>query len=159
MKNWSYILLLFFAAGCGRHPAGGEILPSFNVLLADSTTQLNMGKVATGSPIVLLYFSPDCEHCQKETEEILHHMDALKQARFYFVTNDPFDRLQIFYKYYKLRQYPNVVLGRDDQFFLLRHFKGAYPPYIVVYDRDKRQRAAWQGDTPIDTIISRVNNL
>jgi len=159
MKYGAYIIILFFVASCGRRPGGGETLPSFNVLLADSTTNLNMGQVVKGSPIVLLYFSPDCEHCQKETEEILHHMDALKNARFYFVTNDPFDRLKIFNYHYKLEQYSAIVLGRDDQFFLLRHFKGVFPPYVVVYDKDKRQRAAWQGDTPIDTIISVVNKL
>lgn len=137
----------------------GEVFPSFNILLADSSTHLNTGNIETGRPIALLYFSPDCEHCQKETQDILHHMDVLKQARFYFVTIDPFDKLKEFKGYYKLDKYPNIVVGQDDQFFLLRHFKGVSPPYLVLYDKDKRQRASYQGEVAVDTLISFVNNL
>jgi len=159
MKKILIISCMSLLGRCTYHSKGGESFPSFNILLADSTTRLNTDTIKEGSPIVLLYFSPDCEHCQKETEQILHHMDSLKEARFYFVTNDPFDRLRTFKGYYKLDRFPNVTLGRDEDFFLLRHFKGAYPPYLVLYDRQKRQRAAYQGDTPVDTIISFVNNL
>lgn len=146
-------------AACTSQPKGGETFPSFDMLLADSVTRLNTATIEVGGPIVLLYFSPDCEHCQKETEAILGHMAVMKETRFLFVTNDPFDKLKAFKGYYKLDRYPNIILGRDEQFFLLRHFKGAYPPYLVLYDRQKQQRATYQGDTPVDTIISFVNHL
>jgi len=144
---------------CTSGSKGGAPFPIFDILLADSTTRLNTATIKEGAPLVLLYFSPDCQHCQKETESIIQHMPALQEARFYFVTNDPFDRLKIFKGYYKLDQFPNITLGRDEQFFLLRYFKGVSPPYLVLYDRQKRQRAAYEGDTPVDTIISFVNHL
>jgi len=124
------------------------------MLLADSSTRFSTASIKEGHPIVLMYFSPDCEHCQKETEVILKNMHALENAQFYFVTNDPLDRLKAFIGYYKVSKYSNITLGRDDQFFLLKYFKGAPPPYLVLYDRHKRQRAAFQGEMPIDTIIS-----
>jgi len=158
MKPTIIITLIVLLASCKSQPKG-EPLPSFNILLPDSATRLNTASIKEGNPIVLLYFSPDCEHCQKETEAILQNMASLKKAQFYFVTNDPLDRLRTFNGYYKLDRYPNITLGRDEQFFLLRYFKGAYPPYLVLYDREKRQRAAYQGDTPVDTIISLVNHL
>jgi len=159
MKNVLVIAFTTLFTACTTHPNVGESFPSFDLLLADSVTRLNTATIKEGDPIVLLYFSPDCEHCQKETEAILKHMSAMKEAQFYFVTNDPFDKLKVFKGYYKLDRYPNITLGRDEQFFLLRHFKGAYPPYLVLYDRQKRQRVAFQGDTPVDTIISFVNHL
>jgi len=159
MKRTISFVAICLLAACKYQKNAGELFPSFDILLADSSTHLNTGSVEEGNPLALLYFSPDCEHCQKETEDILQHMDALKQARFFFVTNDPFDRLKVFKGYYKLDQYPNVVLGRDEQFFLLRHFKGILPPYLVLYDRNKRQRAAYQGNVAVDTLISFVNHL
>ena len=159
MNKIIIIAFVVLLANCSSHLKGGAFFPSFEMLLADSTTRLNTSTIKEGQPIVLLYFSPDCEHCQKETESILQHMSAMKDAQFYFVTNDPFDRLKDFKGYYKLDKYPNIILGRDEQFFLLRHFKGIYPPYLVLYDRQKRQRAAYQGDTPVDTIISFVNHI
>ncbi|HVU83536.1 MAG TPA: hypothetical protein VHC50_01760, partial [Puia sp.] len=100
-----------------------------------------------------------CEHCQKETQSILHHIDALKRVQFLFVTNDPFDRLKVFESMFNLTKYPNIKLGRDEQFFLLRYFKGVSPPYLVLYDGHKEQQHVYQGETSVDTIISSINNL
>jgi len=159
MKKIFTISFVILLSACTLYPKEGELFPKFNILLTDSITRMNTETVAEGDPIVLLYFSPDCEHCQKETADILKHMSVLKEARFFFVTNDPFDRLKAFKGFYKLDTYPNIVLGQDEQFFLIRHFKGAYPPYLVLYDRQKKQRAAFQGETPIDTIISFVKKI
>jgi len=159
MKKIAFIMLIAYFAACKSHPAGGETFPAFDILLADSVTRVNTGLITKGNPIVLIYFSPDCEHCQKETESILQHIQSLKGVRFYFITSDPFERLRAFKGYYKLNQYPNIIIGRDEQFFIIRHFKGAYPPYLVFYDQEKYQRAVYQGDTPVDTIISFVNHL
>jgi hypothetical protein len=159
MKKLLTIAIVLLLGACTSRPKGGEPFPQFDILLADSTTRLNTASIPEGAPIVLLYFSPDCEHCQKETAAILQHMQALKNARFFFVTNDPLERLKTFKTYYKLDNYANITLGQDDRFFLLRHFKGAYPPYLVLYDKQKQQRAAYQGETSVDTIISFVNSL
>jgi thiol-disulfide isomerase/thioredoxin len=159
MKTAILFLAVCLYAACKSPKDAGEPLPSFDILLADSSTHVNTAQVEAGRPIVLMYFSPDCEHCQKETKDILQHMNALHEARFLFVTIDAFDRLQVFNKYYQLSKYPNVMLGRDEQFFLLRHFRGIAPPYLVLYDRNKKQRASYQGDIAVDSLISVVNNL
>jgi len=158
MRKIITVIIAGLLAACKSHPTG-EPFPSFDILLIDSATRLNTASIKEGNPIVLLYFSPDCEHCQKETEAILRHMPSMKEAHFYFVTNDPFDKLKTFNGYYKIDNYPNVTLGWDDRFFLLRYFKGIYPPYLVLYDRHKHQKAAYQGDTSVDTIISFINRL
>jgi peroxiredoxin len=158
MKKIIPILIIGLFATC-KSRTRGETFPAFDILLADSTTRVNTTTIKKGNPIVLLYFSPDCEHCQKVTEAILQHMSAMKQAQFYFITNDPFERLKVFNGQYKLNHFPNIILGRDEQFFLFRHFKGVYPPYLVLYDRHKQQKATFQGETSVDTIISLVNHL
>jgi len=159
MKYLSIALLPLLLIACRSDSAGDETLPAFDILLTDSSTLLNTRAISGDTPVVLLYFSPDCSHCQAETETILRHMNLLKKIRFYFVTTDPIDRLKAFIGYYKLDRYPNIILGRDEQFFILRHFKGAYPPYLVLYDRHKKQKAAFQGDITADQIISSISNL
>jgi len=143
--------------GCSTR--GGETLPSFDLLLSDSTTTLHTADIREGNPIALLFFSPDCEHCQHETETIIHHMDSLKGVRFFFITNDPLDRLKMFDHVYKLNKYSNITLAWDNQFLFPRHFKGAYPPYLVIYDRDRRMRGAFEGGLEANKMIQFVNSL
>jgi len=158
MKKHIVIAITLLAIAC-RNSGGGETIPPFDFLLSDSTTRFNTAAIPQGSPIVLLYFSPDCEHCQHETETIIHHMDSLKQVRFYFITNDPPDRIKVFSEVYKLDKYANITLGWDNQFFFPRHFKGAAPPYLVLYDKQKRMQGAFEGGLEASKMIEFVNKL
>jgi thiol-disulfide isomerase/thioredoxin len=134
-------------------------LPSFNLLMADSINIFNTGNIRQGKVSVLFYFSPDCEHCQKETVDLLKHMPALKNVQFYFVTNDPLDRLKVYNSYYKIFRHLNIIIGRDYTFFFLRYFKGATPPYLIIYDKNKRQRAVFKGESNISDVVSFINQL
>lgn len=158
MRMLIAICLCFFAIAC-RNSGGGETLPSFDFLLPDSTTHINTNAIPTGNPIALLYFSPDCEHCQHETETIIHHMDSLKHVHFYFITNDPPERIKIFKEVYNLDKYANITLWWDNQFFFPRHFKGASPPYLVLYDRQKRMQGAFEGGLEASEMVVFVNKL
>lgn len=159
MKYTAYILMVAFFASCSSSKPEGETMPEFNLQLSDSITQFSTASIASGSPIALMYFSPDCEHCQKETSGILQKMDSLKQVRFYLVTNDELENMLAFKKHYGLDKYSNITVGRDKEFFMIRHFKGIITPYMVIYDKNKRQAAVFSGETTPSQVISAVNNL
>ncbi len=150
----SSILLLI---SCKERSGKKSSLPFIDLLLADSLTHINTDDIKGGKPVALLYFSPDCEHCQHETKSILQHMDSLKDVRFYFITNDSLNKIKIFKSIYQLGKYPNVTLGWDTQFLFPRHFKGAYPPYLVLYDRQLQQLGAFEGGLEPSKMISLIN--
>ncbi len=148
------ILLLF--ASC---MSGGPKLPSFDLLLIDSTTVLNTKDIPGGKPIILVYYSPDCEHCQQETEDILKKMDSLKRVQFYFITTDPFDRMKVFKQYYKLDKYNNITLGRDYKSFFPRYYKVLAPPFSNVYNRHKRLVGTFAGQATAGDFIRLLDKI
>jgi len=161
MKSWIFIIvcsLLYCCSGKGKKKAGEE-LPAFDLQLLDSVTNFNTSSIPAGNPIALIYFSPDCEHCQNETKDILQHIDSLKQIRFYFISNDPLGNMREYDKKFKLHNYSNIVLGRDTKFFFPAHFKKVSPPYIVTYGPDRIKREIFMGETSISQIISSINTL
>jgi thiol-disulfide isomerase/thioredoxin len=132
-------------------------LPAFNILETDSSTVFNTGTLPTGKPIILMYFSPDCEHCQHMTEELLKNMDSLKQVTFVMLTALPFDKMRNFFQYYKLANYKNITMGRDYEFYFSRHYGSQYVPYLAVYDRHKHLMKVFDGGTKVSTLIQLVN--
>lgn len=158
MKYLLILSLIFFAVTC-KPQKRGEPLPAFDLLLLDSVTKLNTSDIAGGRPIALLYFNPNCEYCQKETKDILKHMDSLQQVQFYFITNDPFDSLKLFNDVYKLYRYPNITLGRDCKYFFPGHFNNVSPPYMVIYDADKILRGVFHGETEARDLIAFITQL
>ncbi|OQP54315.1 hypothetical protein A4H97_22795 [Niastella yeongjuensis] len=134
-------------------------LPPFHLLLLDSVTDLNTNDIPKGRPSVLVFFSPDCDHCQKQTESMLAHMDSLSAVNFYFITIDPFDRMQVFNSVYKLERYPNITVGKDYTFFFPYHYKGAQPPYNAIYDAHKRLVTILPQETNARELLSYLNKL
>lgn len=133
-----------------------SILPSFNLLLIDSTTLFNTKHIHAGKPTVLMYFSPECEHCQAQTEAILKNMDSLKNVQFYLFTTLPFNKLKDFFYFFKLYDYKNITVGRDYEFYFSRHFESQYVPFVAVYDKQKKLIKAYDGGVKVATLIEVV---
>jgi hypothetical protein len=119
-------------------------------------TTLNTDDIPTGKPLIMIGFSPFCKHCQDETEDILKHMDSLKDSRFLFVTPYPFDQMKTFYLYFKLSQYPNIQMARDSADDFLRYFKADGVPYTLVFDSKKRLKRAIQNQAYASELIQAV---
>jgi thiol-disulfide isomerase/thioredoxin len=130
----------------------GRLLPSFNLLLVDSVTKLNTAEIPEGRPFIVIDFSPWCTHCQAETRNIIAHMQQLKNTRIYYVTTFPYDQMAAFYRYFKLKQYPNITMGRDTANILFPYFKGTGVPYTLVFDPKKRLRQVINGEANIDKL-------
>jgi thiol-disulfide isomerase/thioredoxin len=159
MKKHLTISLIILLTSCKYFGPKGVELPSFNLLLLDSTTHLNTNQIPSGKLTILLYFSPDCDHCQRETDSILHNMKSFERVQFYFVTNDPMDRMRVFNQYYKIYNYKNITLGQDYNFYFITHFKTNGPPYMVIYDQDKKERATFIGQADINKVIEFINTI
>ena len=158
MKKLTFIIVIIFAIAC-HHGRKESHLPFFNLLLPDSTTRFNTAMIPEGKTTILLYFSPDCEHCQHETEGILHAMDSLKEIRFYFITTDSLNRMTVFYNFYQLYRYPNITVGQDYTSSFRRRFNSPAQHYLVIYDQHKRQKGVFEGATSVSQIIEFVNKL
>lgn len=108
-------------------------IPSFKVYTTDSIlfTKENLPK---GKPIILIYFSPDCAHCQNEAQEIKKNMNIFKNAFFLWVSFRPLHEIKNFGKKYKLSKYKNVQFVNDPKYFLPSFYKVEFTPFIAVYN-------------------------
>ncbi|MES2373268.1 MAG: thioredoxin-like domain-containing protein [Bacteroidota bacterium] len=143
MKNWIGLCLLVLLSGSLAAQTKEEApykkdpnLPSFNILLPDSTwfTKDQLPKTKYDYTIII-YFSPDCGHCQHEATEISKNMDSLKNAFFVFVAYKSLEDIQGFASYYQLDKFPNVRVGRDPQYYIPSFYRVTRTPYVVVYNK------------------------
>ena len=131
----------------------GRLLPSFDLLLADSATHLNTADIPTGQPFIVIGFSPWCIHCQAETRNIVSHIRQFGNTRIYYVTPAPFSDMKTFYLHFRLAQYPNIIMGRDGKDSFLRYFKAPGVPYTIVLDAKKRIKLVMFGEADALTLI------
>ena len=129
------------------------------LLMEDSSTIFDTKNINEGTPSILLYFSPDCEHCQREIEDIIQNIQSFKSIKFYLITIDPLERLLVFDRHYSLSKTPNLILGRDYEFSFCTNYPGAEPPYLVIFDRQRKQRFIISGETNSKQILYYINKL
>ena len=151
MKYIIIVLLLPSLFGCfAKKPEKtgmeGKILPSFKLLLPDSSTYFNTISITTGKPTTMFYFGPHCPYSRTQMEEIIKNMSSLKDMRFLIFTTWPFEEMKGFYEHYNLKKYPNIITGIDFTNFFQDYFKAPGVPYIAIYGKDNRLRESFIGN-------------
>ncbi len=112
-------------------------IPSFQILSTDSTWFTNRS-LPKNIPVAIIYFSPDCGHCQYEAKELNKKMDSLSNLFFVWVSYHPFEDIKKFYFDYGLSKYKNIVAGRDPQYFIPAFYKVEFTPFIALYNKHGR---------------------
>lgn len=133
-----------------------ESLPFFRISSEDSSVSLCTDQIYKGSPLVFIYFSTDCEHCQKQLKVITESFDKLGKARFFFITNDSFDELKTFCKTNSLKTSGRLFIGKDYDYSFYRRFLPPSVPFIAVYNRQKRLVRIYREGVGIQSLISSV---
>ena len=109
-------------------------IPSFHVYTIPDSTLFTKEDLPKGLPVVIIYFAPDCGHCQYEAKEIVHNMSKLENAFFLWVAFRPMNEISEFCKKYGLEKFGNIKLARDPKYFIPSFFKVEFTPFIAVYD-------------------------
>jgi thiol-disulfide isomerase/thioredoxin len=142
--GWT-LFTAFSAPATEKTGMEGRLLPSFDLLLADSVTHLNTADIPTGQPFIVIGFSPWCTHCQAETRDIIKNIEQFKHTHIYYVTNYPFSDMMAFYTHFKLAQYPIISMGREGKGIFFRDLKAGVVPYTAIFDSKKRLKQVIAG--------------
>jgi thioredoxin-related protein len=149
-------IILIASGYFSYHPDTREKLPTFKLLQIDSTTQLNTDSIPEGKPFVLVYFSPDCEHCQNQLTDILKNISSFRETHFYLFTPFQFSLLKPFYRHYRLYNYPNITIGYDYTFYIPTHFKLTSTPSLLIYNRKKQLDQIYQGRQSASELLQAI---
>lgn len=127
-------------------------LPQFSILLSDSVTWYTKNDLPKKKKTLIMVFSPDCEHCQHETETIKKRINDFKNFQILMVTPMPLYKMNEFYNHYELRKYKNITVGRDTKFFFPNYFKVRFLPFMAIYDKNFRLLKTFEGTPSWDEL-------
>jgi thiol-disulfide isomerase/thioredoxin len=156
------ILLCITMAGFGQN----DTLPSFRkfptlpplkLLLTDSSTWFTKENIPSKKATLIMIFSPDCDHCQHETEEIIKNIERFKNIEIVMATPRPFESMKAFYKQYNLSKYKNITVGRDAGYVLPVFYNIKMLPYLAFYDKKGQLIDTFEGSLPIAKVLEKFN--
>src|SRR5581483_7351686 len=77
-------------------------IPPFHLLKLDSNTYLTRDDIKKHHRTIIMFFSPDCDHCKHQTEDILAVAPEFKDIEIVMATYQPFDELKEFNIHYRI---------------------------------------------------------
>lgn len=152
IKMFKLMLLLNMLVSCNGFSQKPQ-LPAFKMTQADGSVY-TAEQVEAGKPLLLVYFSPECDHCQVFMKSFFKRADEFKNTQVLFITYLPLDRLVKFESEYPLKIYKNIVAGTEGMSFVVRYFYEIKEmPFAVVYDKKGTLVGKYEREIPLDKII------
>src|ERR1700730_3389700 len=69
-------------------------LPPLNLLKVDSATYVTKDQIKKNRQALIMIFSPSCDHCKHQTQDILADMDKFKNIEIVMATLQPFEEMK-----------------------------------------------------------------
>lgn len=159
MKSWKFIIVFLIAYRPGiaqqdtaalfrRFPTVPPV-----VLLKSDNGLITKDKLKKNQPVIIMYFSPECPHCQHQLEDMLQRMKDLKNIQIIMATHQPMEELVAFEHKYKLNKYSNIQAGRDTKYFLQPFYRIHNFPYLALYDKRGKLIKTFEGNVTVDKLI------
>ena len=131
-------------------------IPQFTVYKAPDSTAFTRDNLQKKKNTVFFIFSPDCSHCQHETESLTKNIEKFKNTQIIMITYLPYDEMKKFYNVYHIANYPQITMARDAKFFFPVFFKVQNLPSIFVYDKKGDFKKSFEGSVKMEDILGEL---
>jgi peroxiredoxin len=130
-------------------------IPAFSLLLADGNN-FTQNNIPNSKYTIIIYFSPDCGHCQHEATEMVKNIDSLKHTYIVWAGSRSMPELKAFSEKYGLNACPNMVCGQDQQYSIPSYYQVKYTPFVAIYDNRKQFVKAYEMGVEIPELLKLI---
>ncbi|MCF3108844.1 hypothetical protein LL912_08650 [Niabella sp. CC-SYL272] len=152
------IIFLFTIIAITADAQSGK-LPPFRMIQANGqlfkAQQLPMGK-----PILLVYFSPGCDHCEKLLQQMRKHRQHLEKLSVVLITYWPVKDVAAFVKQFSLQQYSNFYIGTEgNSFFVRSYYHLEKLPFMALFTKNGALVTQYHSEHGWNNLLQQIKNL
>ncbi|MES2647612.1 MAG: hypothetical protein V4717_12095 [Bacteroidota bacterium] len=111
-------------------------------------------------PIIIVYFSPGCDHCDILTKELLRKQEAFRKASVVMVTWQPVEIVATFVQQYQLAKHRNIYVGTEGtSFFVKNYYKIEHMPFMALYTKNGDFVQRYSDETKLPALLQQLGKL
>ncbi|HQG36222.1 MAG TPA: thioredoxin-like domain-containing protein [Bacteroidales bacterium] len=135
-------------------------VPPFRIIQPDGKI-FKAEELPFGKPILIVYFSPECEECHKLTYELLNRINDLKNVSMVFITYTSVESVSKFVIDNNLRKYTNIYIGTEGNYlFVLKYYDIKQFPFIALFDKEGNLiKKYYSKEVNLDDLIDHLKGL
>jgi thioredoxin-related protein len=158
-KKLTLIIFLLFLSAFYLPDAYGQTMPAFKMKLSTGKV-FSSSEISHKKPVVLIYFAPDCEHCQVLMKKVFSQINHFKNTEMIMVTFEPLQVLPGFEKQFQTSKYPNIKVGSEvPVFFFQKYYQLQHTPFTALFDKNGKLIVSYKDYTPVDDLIKKLKGL
>jgi thiol-disulfide isomerase/thioredoxin len=159
LSFWLVLLIITSAILFSSKIAVAQSMPAFRMQLTNGKI-FSAKDLSKDKPVIIIYFAPDCEHCQALMNEILTKIQNFKKAQVVMVTFKPVNEVIDFEKHYQTAKYPNIKVGIEIPIFFFKNFYNLQnTPFTALFSKQGKLIISYQKETPVDDLIKHLKSL
>ena len=132
------------------------ILPDFQFKTIEGKT-FKSAEIRSG-PVLLIYFNPDCEHCQFLIDDLLKNIDYIKDSKVIMISNADENTTVSFLKDRLNGNYNRIAVLVDDSLSFEDHFGKRKVPSVFIYNDELKLVKSFSGEVRSETLIKYLCN-
>jgi thioredoxin-related protein len=129
-------------------------LPSFSITRVPDSSRFEKANLQKNKAVIMMVFSPDCEHCQQKIKEIMANIKLFKNVQIVMVSNLGYSYVKRFYQEFNVARYPNITMGMDYRYMLGNFFTIPGLPAMFLYNKNGQFVKAFDRNVPVQKIAA-----
>lgn len=128
-------------------------LPMYHILNTDSVN-VTTTKLKKDKSVMIIYFSPDCSHCQHLMYELKPKLKELSGIQIVMISFVQYKMIKEFYRDFGLSAYPNITVGTEGYTYeMQKYFEIKTTPYIAIYDKHGKLVKAYEKAPDVKELV------
>lgn len=133
-----------------------EYLPKFEFYQLDSDKYLST-TINKNSPVIIIHFNTECEHCQAEAQLISQNIKAFKNVQLIMVSPNSPSEISSFMEQYGVNQHPEITVLWDKDYRFIDWFGHSPFPSVYIYNKVQHLVKEYHGEVKIKAITKYFN--
>jgi thioredoxin-related protein len=136
-----------------------QTLPAFQMKLSNGKI-FSSSEISHKKPLILIYFAPDCEHCEALMKQIFSQINTFKNTELVLVTFEPLLVLPAFEKEFQTAKHPNIKVGSEvHALYLQKYYQLQHTPFTALFDKNGKLIVSYKDYTPLNDLIKKLKAL
>ena len=111
-------------------------VPPFRMVQADGKV-FRAENLPFGLPIIIIYFSPDCDDCQLFISDLLARINDFRKVSIAMITYLPVGRVSDFVVKNKLTSFSNIYVGTEGNYMIVKNYYNIEQfPFVTLYNKN-----------------------
>jgi hypothetical protein len=156
--GFAFVLMAMLAEPISAKAQANK-LPPFRMVQSDGKI-FKAEDLPMGKPIIIIYFSSDCDHCEKMMKEFFGKARLFSTSSVAMVTYLTQDKVAKFEKDYPVKKHANIYAGTEGTtFFVRNYFKITDMPFAALYTKEGNFVQSYSQEIPLNDLASRLKTL